>query len=210
MSSAEMKEMIQNHKDILVRELTKFLNVYNEVAQTSYVFDLRGEYDKFIRILGNYIFCEYSEQKWDDTKLVFTDEISIDFSIFKNTKYVESVNQFLISLKKSFYQSIDDEIYGYLETTNDFSDQEKILCIQFYDRISALNKAMKESTFSTKDGDIISQESISKYDKELKEFNQFSNYISSNKDLFILISKFDQKIKEIAMIKKPNQILFNV
>lgn len=209
--SKEIKDITQKHKEIFVRELTKFLDAYNHVARTSFILDLRGEYDKFIRILGNYIFCEYSNTKqWDSTKIVFTDDVCIDFSLFKGTRYYNSVESFLISLKKSFYQSIDDDVYNYLHHTKDFTEDEKIICGQFYDRISDLNNAMKKATFSTKDKDIVSQDSISSYSKELKEFNQFSNYISSNKQLFGIISRFDRQIREIAKNKKSDEILFNV
>jgi hypothetical protein len=194
----------------MITEFTKFLKVYNEVANTNYILDIRGEYDVFIRFLGNYIYKHFNQKLWDQTQIKFSEEIIIDLSIFKNTPYYQPVHKFLISLKNAFFGSLDDDIYDYLDTTNDYTKEEKKVCREFYDRVSALNNGIKHSTFSSKDSDLLDRKNISGYSNELKEFNNYIHYISSNKQLYNLIQHFDKKIRNISKNKTYPEILFNV
>ena len=204
-----MDEQLGKYKERMITELTKFLTVYNEVSQSTFVLDINGGYDMFIRILGNYIYKKFDVKTWDQTKIEFSPEIVIDFSVFRNTAYFQKVQNFLISMKNAFYGTLDDDIYEYLEKTDDYTDEEKVVCREFYDRVSALNNAMKSNMFESTETNLMSKDNISKYSEELKEFNRYSNYISSKRELYALISHFDQKIREKAKTKKFSDIFFD-
>ena len=59
------------YKERMTTELTKFLSVYNQVSNSSFVLDLNDGYDIFIRILGNYIYKKFDVKTWDQTKIEF-------------------------------------------------------------------------------------------------------------------------------------------
>lgn len=206
----DIEELKIQFKEKMIVEFTKFLYAYNEVADTNFILDIRGEYDMFIRFLGNYIYKNFDSKSWDETTIKFSDEVLINMSFFKNTKYYESVHKFLMSLKGAFFNSLDDDIYEYLNSTNDYTKEEKRVCREFYDRVSSLNKAMKHSTFDSKDTELLSKDNISSYSNELREYNNYIHYISSKKELYNLIQYFDKKIRNISKNKKYPEILFDV
>ncbi len=204
-------ETLKNHfKEKMINEFSKFLEVYNQLSGSNYILDIRGEYDLFIRFLGNYIYKIFDHSNWENTEIKFSDEITINLSVFKNTQYYKPVNDFLLSLKNAFFSSLDQDIYDYLDTTKDYTKEEKRVCREFYDRVSALNNAMKHSTFNSKDSELLSQNNISNYSNELKEFNNYIHYVSSKRELYNLIQHFDKKIRELSKNKKYPEILFNV
>lgn len=205
----EVNLLKETYKEKMVTEFTKFLQSYNEVAGTNFILDIRGEYDVFIHFLGNYIYTKYNPQSWDQSVIKFTEDVSIDLSLFKNTKYYEAVNTFLISLKTAFFDSLDQDVYNYLESTSDYNDEEKRICREFYERISNLNNSMKHHTFTSSVKPEMSSETISNYKKELKEFNNYAHYVSSKKELFNLIKHFDNKIRSLSSNKSYPEILFN-
>lgn len=207
MSTVELK---QKYQEKMIKEFTKFLEVYNKIANTTFTIDIRGEYDVFIRILGNYIYKNFNIKSWDQTKLKFSDEVIIDFSVFTNTEYYQPVKNFLLSLKSAFYGSLDDDVYEYLENTKDYTDEEKVVCKEFYDKISSLNNAIKHNMFNDVNTDVTNPESIKNYENELKEFNNYTHYISSKKELYNLIQHFDGKIRNLSKNKKYDDIFFNV
>jgi hypothetical protein len=194
----------------MIKEFTKFLEVYNQISGCNYILDIRGEYDVFIRFLGNYIYKDFNPQNWDNTVMKFSDDILIDLSLFKNTSYHQPVIDFLMCLKNAFFNSLDDDIYSYIRETKDYEKEEKIICKEFYDHISTLNNAMRHSTFESKETELLSKDNISSYANELKQFNNYMTYISSKRELYLLIQHFDKKIREISKAKKYPEILFNV
>jgi len=205
----QMSTLKDIYRDKMINEFTKFLQVYNQISNSNYILDIRGEYDVFIHFLGNYIYTRYNHETWDKSSIKFSDDIVIDLSLFKNTQYYKSVNDFLLSLKKAFFDSLDDNVYNYLKTTSDYDDEEKRVCTEFYDRISNLNNAMKHHTFASTTKPEMSSETISNYKKELKEFNNYVYYISTKKELFELIKTFDEKIRTLSSNKNYTEILFN-
>lgn len=207
--SEEVKSHMEKYKERMTAELTKFLAVYNDVSKSNFVLNLNDNYDIFIRLLGNYIYKKFNVKTWDQTKIEFSPEIVIDFSIFRNTAYFQKVQNFLISLKNAFYGTLDDDIYEYLEHTSEYTDEEKVVCKEFYDRVSALNNAMKHNIFESTETNVMDKDNISKYSEELKEFNRYSNYVSSKPELYALISHFDQIIREKAKTKKFPDIFFD-
>lgn len=204
-----MDEQLGKYKEKMITELTKFLAVYNEVSKSNFVLDMNSGYNIFIRILGNYIYKKFNVKTWDQTKIEFEPEVVVDFSVFRNTPYFQKVQNFLISMKSAFYGTLDDDIYEYLEKTDEYTDEEKVVCREFYDRVSALNNAMKCNMFETTETNLMDKDNISKYSEELKEFNRYSNYVSSKPELYALISHFDQKIREMAKTKKFPDIFFD-
>ena len=207
--SPQINSIKDIYKEKMITEFTKFLQVYNQLAETNYILDIRGEYDVFIHFLGNYIYTKYNSQTWDESVIKFSDDVIINLTIFKNTEHYNSANNFLLSLKKAFFDSIDDEIYNYLKTTTDYNDEEKRICTEFYDRMSTLNSAIKHYTFVSSKKPEMSNETITNYNKELKEFNNYVHHVSSNTQLFNLIKHFDTKIKSLVSTKKYTEILFN-
>jgi len=205
-----VNELKENYKEKMVKEFTKFLEVYNTVAGTSFLIDIRGEYDMFIRILGNYIYKNFNSKKWHETQIKFSDEIAIDLSLFINTPYYNNVKDFLLFLKNAFYGSLDDDVYECLTNTKDYTLEEKVICKEFYDKISTLNNCIKHNMFDNKNNDVINPDNIKSYEKELKEFNNYTHYISSKKELYSLIQNFDKKIRILSKNKKYEDIFFNV
>lgn len=206
-----MSQEISRHKEIMICELQKFIAIYNQIANTSYLFDIeKGQYDYFIRLLGNYIYTIYSQEDWRNTKLSFSDDIFIDFSRFVGTEYEKKVDSFLVQLKDAFYDSLDSEIDNYLEQTGDYNDNEKSVCREFYQKVNMLHQKMKKYMFINTDTDLTSKDSISNYKDELEEYNRYMNYVASDKLIFSLITHFDEKIRTLAKSKPLKQILFDV
>lgn len=205
-----INELKENYKEKMVKEFTKFLEVYNKLANTSFTIDIRGEYDMFIRVLGNYIYKIFNSKTWDKTQIKFSDEIIIDLSLFVDTPYYNKVKEFLLCLKNAFYGSLDDDVYEYLENTKDYTTEEKIICKEFYDKISNLNNSIKHNMFENVTNDITNPDNIKNYEKELKEFNNYTHHISSKRELYSLIQSFDKKIRILSKNKKYEDIFFNV
>ena len=84
------------------------------------------------------------------------------------------------------------------------------LCKEFYDKISTLNNSIRHNMFDNINHDITNPNNIKNYEKELKEFNNYSHYISSKKELYSLIQNFDKKIRILSKNKKYEDIFFNV
>jgi len=208
--SNQSNELKEKYQEKMIKEFTKFLEVYNKLANTTFSIDVRGEYDIFIKILGNYIYKNFNIKTWDQTKLKFSDEVVIDFTVFINTVYYQPVKNFLLSLKNTFYSSLDDDVYEYLETTKDFTEEEKVICKEFYDKVSALNNAIKHNMFNDINSDVTNPQNIKSYENELKEFNNYTHYISSKREIYALIQHFDGNIRSLSKNKKYDDIFFNV
>lgn len=206
----DVEQLKNQFKERMIVEFTKFLEAYNKVANTTYILDIRGEYDVFIRFLGNYIYKHFNSKTWDETSIKFSDEVLIDLSLFKNTECHQVVHKFLLSLKEAFFNSLDEDVYDYINNTKDYTKEEKRVCRDFYDRVSSLNNAMKHSTFESKDTELLSKDNISTYSNELREYNNYIHYVSSKRELYNLIQHFDKKIREISKNKKYPEILFDV
>ena len=83
-SSNDVEELKNKHKNKMIKEFTKFLEVYNQISGCNYIIDIRGEYDVFIRFLGNYIYKDFNHQNWDNTVMKFSNDILIDLSLNVN------------------------------------------------------------------------------------------------------------------------------
>jgi hypothetical protein len=169
------------------------------------------QYPFIIRMIGNYV-ARLDIDKWLESEIVMSDEVSITMSVFLQSPddEKERVKTFLGRLKTAFHYSLDDDVHRYLVETSDFSDDEKELCFEFYSRVSLLNNAMKAKMFNDTSSDILSNETISSYANELKSFNEYSRYISSKKEVALVIQRFDSHIKRMASEKTPSDIFFDV
>jgi len=197
------------YKTKMIVELSKFVNVYNQFSENKISIDIiDDEYDIFIRILGNYIYKTFTPETWLETKIFIDDTVLFDFSVFKGTEYTERVHLFLISIKDAFYTSIDVEINEYLETTNDFSDDEKVVCKSFYKTIKDLNQAMKHESFMSTTSNLADRNTISCFSDELKRFNDYMSIIQGDITLKKTINKFDVVFKRISSSKKQVDIKF--
>lgn len=210
--SSIVNDIKMKYAEKMITELNKFLEVYNKRSNESYTFKM-DQYPFIIRMIGNYVArLDMTDDKWLDTEIVMSDEVSITMSVFLQSPNDEKerVKTFLGRLKKAFHHSLDDDVHRYLATTSDFTDDEKEVCFEFYSRVSLLNNAMKAKMFNDTSSDILSNETISSYAKELKSFNEYSRYISSKKEIALVIQRFDSHIKRMASEKTPSDIFFDV
>lgn len=209
----QIDDMTQLYKSKMLNELEKFLNVYNDVAGTVFVFDVRGQYDQFIRMLGKYIFSVYSPEGWQDTSLTVADEVVIDFSVFRGTRYEEPVANYLCSLRRAFDDSLDEQVESFLSTTDKYTEEEKVICREFFGKVTALHRGMKQATFGADtpvDTDLMSTDTISKYQEALREYNSYMTYVAKNRRLLTLIQHFDGTIRSLSAQKKQVEVLFDV
>lgn len=208
MSSPIVNNIKIKYAEKMVSELNKFLTVYNNRASTSHAFTM-DQYSLIMRMIGNYV-ARLDLDKWLESEIFMSNDLSIKMSVFLDSPDDEKdkVKNFLARLKKAFYYSLDDDIYRYLTTTSDFTDHEKELCFEFYSRVSSLNNAMKTKMFNDTSTNVLSNESISSYSKELQLFNDYSKYISSKREFALVIERFDSHIKRMASEKTPSEIFF--
>ena len=208
--SSIVNDIKMKYAEKMIMELNKFLEVYNKRSDTSYTFKM-DQYPFIIRMIGNYV-ARLDIDKWLESEIVMSDEVSIMMSVFIQSPddEKERVKTFLGRLKKAFHYSLDDDVHRYLAETSDFTDDEKELCFEFYRRVSALNNAMKAKMFNDTSSDILSNATISSYANELKSFNEYSRYISSKKEVALVIQQFDSHIKRLASEKTPSDIFFDV
>ena len=208
--SSIVNDIKMKYAEKVITELNKFLEVYNKRPNTSYTFKM-DQYPFIIRMIGNYV-ARLDIDKWLETEIVMSDDVAITMNVFLQSPddEKERVKTFLGRLKKAFHHSLDDDVHRYLATTSDFAHDEKELCFEFYSRVSALNNAMKAKMFNDTSSDILSNETISSYANELKSFNEYSRYISSKKEVAVVIQRFDSHIKRMASEKTPSDIFFDV
>jgi hypothetical protein len=196
------------YQEKMVSELNKFLAVYNQIANTSISFSLE-DYPFIIRVIGNYV-SHLDLGLWLDSTISFNDEMKVEMHVFRCTVYEENVKQFVGRLKKAFHYSLDEEIERYLDNTDEFVDEEKVLCLAFHERASKLNRAMKDTMFNDVDTDVLSKDVISaRYASELREFNEYTRFISSRPEVARVIQRFDVAVKTLASKKVPTEIFFD-
>lgn len=199
------------YKTKMVQEFSKFLRVYNDLAGTQWSVDLNGHYDYFIRVLGNYISCVYTETDWHRSVMVFSDQIQFRFEVFQGTTYESKVAAYLKQLRVAFEETLDQEVQTYLTETADYNEEEKTICRLFFEKVTQLHKAMKSNAFQgTLDSNLTDPESISHYKETLKDYNDFMFYVARNRAVNSLIQHFDQKIRTLAANKQPTDVLFDV
>jgi hypothetical protein len=204
--------VLDQFKAIMLKEIKKFFVVYNQlciVKNKNTICIDSYEYSNIIRVLGNYILKFFKKDTWITTRIDLDNNVNIDMSLFKDTKYQESVENFLLSLEKAFYSNADKEIFSYLETTTDFSPEEKDICLDFFKRLSALTKSMQFKNFSDIENDIGSNENIKGYHDELKDFHEFTLNTASDQNKFLVIERFDKVIKDILSKREHTVIFFN-
>jgi hypothetical protein len=202
----------EGFKVIMLREINKFVSVYNSICLDK---KLNGinisnyDYSDIIRAIGNYILKTFSLSNWTKTKMILNDDESLDMSLFEGTKYRNSVENYLISLEKAFYSNMDKEIKEYLETTTDFNETEKELCSNFFKHISTLARSMQYKNFSDTYNKVGSVDSIKAYNDELRNFHEFTLNTSSDQNKFVVIERFDVKMKEILKTRENVVVYFD-
>lgn len=203
--------ILEKFKSIMLKEIQKFFIVYNELCyannKTCVCVD-NYDYSNIIRLLGNYILKSFKKETWFNDKITI-DKHEVDMSLFKGTKYQESVENFLLSLEEAFYSNSDNEVFSYLNTTTDFSPSEKEICLEFFKRLSALTKSMQIKNFSDLENDIGSNENIKGYHNELKDFHEFTLNTAADQNNFVVIERFDKVIKDILSKSTSVVVFFN-
>lgn len=204
--------ILEEFKAIMLKEIKKFFVVYNQLCMLKNKNTIRidsYEYSNIIRVLGNYILKNFKKDTWINAKIELDINNNIDMSLFKDTKYQESVENFLLSLESTFYSNADKEIFSYLETTKDFCPEEKEICLDFFKRLSSLTKSMQIKNFSDLENAIGSNENIKGYHDELKDFHEFTLNASVDPIKFLTIERFDKVIKDILSKREHVVIFFN-
>lgn len=196
------------YQEKMVSELNKFLKVYSEITQNEVKFDIE-DYPLIIRIIGNYVSTLDINNILQST-ISFGDDTVIRLHLFKNTPYEQKVVEFIRRLKNAFHSSLDDDVYQYLTETEDFTENEKQICTEFYTHVSKLNQAMKQNMFSNVHTNILDREVIrTYYERELREFNNYTKMVSSDPYKYQVIQRFDKMVKKLASEKKPTEIFFD-
>lgn len=211
-SEHENTDLAEQYKEKMVRELEKFVQVYNRLAGTDYLLDLdRGEYDVFLRILGHYISEIYTSDKWMDSRLELSDDIHIDFVHFRGTPFESSVASFLTQLRHAFDDSLDHEVDEYLNETDAFTEEEKSVCRYFYSKVTDLHRAMKKNMFDRENlaNAVESPESISKYKEVLCDYNAYMFTVARQPRLTAIITRFDEQIRRMAREKRQVDVRFD-
>ena len=199
------------YKEKMALELTKFINVYNKFSSDPFSFKCidDSKYEYIVRVLGNYISKHYSKENWLNTALTFPfGGEFIDLSVFKDTEWKEPIENFLESLKDAFYSSLSQEIKTYFDSAEcEFTGTEKVLCQQFFERVTEVNEEVFKSAFKDTTTDICSQEAIGEYSDALKRFNDFVKECSHPLHMKIL-ERFSSVMKKIASGRKQVNVFF--
>lgn len=196
-----------NYQEKMITQINKFLSVYNNLSGNTIQIG-NDNYPDFIRTLGNYLYT-INIDSWSSSSISFGN-VTIDMSVFNNTPYQTRVQNFLISLNKAFQSNLDAEIGNYLNTTSDFTEDEKKTCNEFHGYISRLQASMKQGIF--KDAivyNVTSNEAISSYSRQLKEFNDYTKMIAADPEKYNIVNRFQKMIPVIAAQKTQPDIFFD-
>ena len=210
---SQTKEQCMNK---MIDELNKFFKVYNALSNNKVLgfgTDTPQEYySQVIKVIGNYIYNVYSEEKkWENTHISFQGVGFIDFSVFIDTKYFNSVKNFLVSIKKSFDSNIDNELIEYfLGNDCTFNDEEKILCLNFYQKSNKLGHSILNQSINNISLDVMAKESISGYaEQSLVPFDEIVKIIANDSEKMKIIDKFNVVVRQIAKNKVHPEIFFD-
>lgn len=198
--------MASNYQEKMVVEMNKFLSVYNKLSGSTIEIE-NDKYPEFIRMLGHYFYL-YNSGLSKST--ISFGNVTIDISVFNDTPYQNVVKKFLESLNRAFQSNLDDEINNYITTTNDFTEDEKKICLEFQGYMSRLQVSMKKGIF--KDAinySVTSSEVISSYSDTLKEFNEYTKTIATDPLKYDVIDRFKKMLHVIAAQKVQPDIFFD-
>jgi len=214
----------KNIQNELEKELKKFVNLYNTLTVKKINLESIN-YNKFIRILGNFILTKFNKN-WSNSTLDLTNctqkeydlkgSISnpssfIDFSLFNSTKYYLPVENFLISLQKVFHTNLDQDIEQYFSSKEtEFNEYEKNICLNFYSKMSKLESSMRIQNFSDLTLDVNSKENISGYNDALRDYHEIVLNISSVPEDFEIIERFNKVLKNMIINKKNVIVLLDI
>jgi hypothetical protein len=218
MSQQQIKEFQEEHNQKMIKELNKFFTVYNDLllsknrSEKIFLTNPSPEYySKVIRVIGNYISSVFREEDWENSVINFASEnIKINLSVFKGTRYQESVRRFLLSLKSSMDTNIDNEVEKYLNSEDcEFNGMEREVCREFYKRTRNLGKKITDKSFENVSLDLSSTNTISQFGGPLESFNEYIAYISKDDYKVRILDRFDPVLKKIALSKVHSQIFFD-
>lgn len=202
----------------MMKELNKFFKVYNSLAENK-VAELTEDippeqYSKIIRTIGNYIYMTYNPETWLDSHISFDNTgvgMYIDFSVLKGTRYVESVKNFLSSIKTSFDSNIDQELVAYfLSDQCEFTPEESSLCLTFYQKANNVGNCIRKQSFEYTSLDVMAKDSIAGYaEQSLIPFNELVAGIAKSPRKMRTLERFDFVVKKIAQEKVHPEVFFN-
>jgi len=196
-----------SYQEKMLIEINKFLSVYNKLSGNTIEIG-NDNYSEFIRVLGNYLYTTNIDS-WVSSSISFRD-VKIEMSVFDNTTYQSAVQNFLVSLKKAFHSNLDEDVTRYINTTSDFTEDEKKICHEFHLYISRLQASMKQGIF--KDAisySVTSNQAISSYSSALKDFNEYTKMIASDPLKYDVVNRFQKMLPVIASRKIQPDIFFD-
>lgn len=205
----QIEDLKREHAEHLSTELDKFLDAYNEVSNND-IFYEKSDYPNVIKQLGYYLFGLESDS-YLDSVFIINDNIKINMSLFKQTKYEQKAYNFIKSLKEMFNIQSNIDISIILSYFPEFTDEQREACTEFYEKLNDLTNSMHKSIFSNNQNveNVVSKESIGKYENELKRFNEYTMKISSNIDNARAVQLFNDAIQQHLLEKQHVKIFFD-
>ena len=212
MSRQQLEEQKREHAEHLSNELNKFLNAYNEVSGVQIQYQ-KDDYPNIIKQLGHYLYGLENDYYLDTVFTIEDDRetITIDMSLFKDTKYEKKSYNFIKSLKEMFNYKNTIDVSTILSTFPDFTDSQREVCFEFYDKLNELSNSMHRSIFSDNKNvnTVTEKDSISKYQNELKHFNEYTMKISSNVEHARAIHLFNDAMQQVLLQKQYTKFFFD-
>lgn len=198
-------------QQVMTRELTKFLELYNSLDPARPFQMDACTYGELVRVIGHFISREYQPDRWSQQVVRFPGAKGhIDLSRFHDTPYTQCVRRFLDTLRSAFDSNLDAEMVQYLNTTPELTPIEKELCLEFYSRFSALNKAMYNRAFESTQGDVVGREAFQSYDDVLRRYDEFVKLIAQHESSMRTMQKFDRMLRFVAATKKHPEVAFTL
>jgi hypothetical protein len=195
-------------------ELNKFLTVYNTLVpeEDQVIFsqlEKQFGYAKIVRLIGFYIFTEYDEKTWIDSVILFSQSGNINFSVFKNTKYFHSVENYLNSLKNVFFQNDVEEVRKYFENCS-FTSEQKEICKKYFTALNNFQTSLNKNLFSNLSFDPSSKKDMELYmKKELYELHNIIDRCAGNSEYMNVLELFLNDLKIISNSIQKNTVFFN-
>jgi hypothetical protein len=215
MSRKQIEDLKREHAEHLSGELNKFLEAYNDVSNVKISYE-KNDYPNVIKQLGYYLFGLENDSYLDSTFVIRNDDdnddaVVINMSLFKQTQYEQKAYNFIKSLKEMFNIKNNIDISSILSNFPDFTDDQVTACHEFYQKLNELTSAMHRSIFNNNENvrNVVDHASISKYQDELKKFNEYTMRISSNMDNAKAVQLFNDAIQQYLLQKQHVKIFFD-
>lgn len=177
----------------LAREIDCLLDVYNNITNDKV--SIGSDPLIYLKLVGQYIHSSYSSE-WTDT-VMSCGSFNIYFKVFKNTEHENRVGIFLKALENVIKSTYHDRVViDYLDTTNDFTENEIVICRQYHEKMSNMSKQVSRCSFTQENP--TSNDNIETYSNEVNEFNDFIKKNSGISTNMKVIEKFNIILRKLS------------